>query len=174
MNFIKNKILAVVSNLYGKLKNSDGGASCICKRPAQLFLWLVISAIVSFIFILPSCYDCIKTYSNVWNQFNEGRDQRWTDTTSEFGHEFVSESESASSTWFFGTSDTDRVMTSNTDTGSDTLMSETRILVWTRTWLRTCVSAHLWSWHQNFRSCIQSQINMKRYYTWTKNIYFRY
>ena len=65
MNFIKNKILAVVSNLYGKLKNSEESASFICKRPAQLFLWLVISAILSFIFILPYCYDRIKTYSHV-------------------------------------------------------------------------------------------------------------
>ena len=66
----KTKFLAVVSNLYGRLKNSDEiGASCICKRPAQLFLWLVISAILSFIFFLPYCYDRIKPYSNVWNQF---------------------------------------------------------------------------------------------------------
>ena len=66
INLIENKILAVVSNLYGKLKNSDDiGASCICKRPAQVFVWLVISAIVSFIFFLPYCYDRIKPYSNV-------------------------------------------------------------------------------------------------------------
>ena len=65
MNFIKNKILAVVSNLYGKLKNFDEGASCICKRPAQLFLWLVISAIVSFIFILPSCYAVVLLHQNI-------------------------------------------------------------------------------------------------------------
>ena len=65
-HLIKNKILAVVSNLYGKLKNSDDiGASCICKRPAQVFVWLVISAIVSFIFFLPYCYDRIKPISNV-------------------------------------------------------------------------------------------------------------
>ena len=58
---IKITISAVVSNLYGKLKNSaDISASCICKRPSQFFKWLVISTIVSFIFVLPNCYDRIK------------------------------------------------------------------------------------------------------------------
>ena len=152
----------MVSNLYGKLKNSDESASCICKRPAQLLLWLVISAIISFIFILPYCYDRIKTYSNVWNQFNDGRDQRWTDTkkTSDMG----SYPSPSLHTWFFGTSDigsdsdmtsdmnSDKIMTSDTDLDTDIL--------------RTRVSAHLFSWHQNFRSCLQIQINIKKLYAY--------
>ena len=139
----------MLSNLYGKLKNSDENASCICKCPAQLFLWLVISAIVSFIFILPYCFDRIKTYSNVWNQCNECRDQRRTDT--------------------------DKL-----ETRTCSKHAHVRNLVRTRTWLptkswlrtraclktsetdsdtdilRTRVSAHLWSCHQNFCSCFQN------------------
>ena len=50
----------MISDLNGKLKNSDVDASCICKRPSQLFLGLIVSALFSVICIFPNCYYHIK------------------------------------------------------------------------------------------------------------------